>query len=121
MGSRMHSVSHKFGLLVLLVVVVVASGCCPPSPVDTAEPPQPIPVVDNACERAELRLERLDCRQADGSPWWTTPEGAPFSEACEVAMADGRQWHPELIACLVSCDDLIDAYRGKYACQPVTQ
>ena len=58
------------------------------------------------CEQAESTLVRLGCPQA------VTPSRTRFSTACEAARADGRDWHPDCIAKVASCNDVDAAYRG---------
>jgi len=44
-------------------------------------------------------------------PLWVTPAGEPFADACQAAAADGRDWRPECLAAISSCDQLEEAYR----------
>ena len=44
---------------------------------------------------------------------WETPQGTPFAVACLVAYEDGRNWHPQCIAAIDSCDEWRAAYRGE--------
>lgn len=71
------------------------------------------PVSGEQCAAAGDRLRALQCTTPDGTPLWQTPEGTPFRDACERAAVDGRNWHPECLATIESCDELEDAYRGK--------
>ena len=65
-----------------------------------------------ACERAEAKLVQLGCKRSNGVPWAQTPQGARFSDACANALANGRNWHPEKIAQISSCDKLDCVYKG---------
>jgi len=100
----------KLCLLVLLAAVVVA--CAAEVPVAPVPPLPPAPAPEGACAAAQARLIQLDCRRPDGTPWAQTPAGTPFGEACERAMADGRDWHPECIARIADCSQLSAAYQG---------
>jgi hypothetical protein len=71
---------------------------------------QPPPVDGSACPAAEARLRELDCKRADGSPWWITPKGEPFAHACLSAHLDGRNWRPDCIAKIPDCEELATAY-----------
>lgn len=67
-----------------------------------------------SCDNAQATLERLQCRREDGAPWWKTPGGTPFGEACKRALEDGRIWNSNCIARITDCADLIPAYRGEW-------
>lgn len=95
----------------VLVVAVLAAmlpaciglfgGCSSATP-----PPAPV-VVGDPCEAAGARLAELGCPEAK------TPAGLPFGDACKVARADGRDWRPDCIALVDSCDEVASAYRTR--------
>lgn len=91
----------------LLSVILLACGCVP-GPVDNLPepppPPEPAPVGVDDCESAHARLIKLGCAET------TTPKGASFQEACEAAAADGRNWRPDCIAQIRSCDEIETMY-----------
>lgn len=67
----------------------------------------PAPVPTDACAAAERRLGELGgCHL---SPAFT-------ADACRRALLDGRNWRPDCLARLASCDGLDAAYRAKGAC-----
>ncbi|MHC4648229.1 MAG: hypothetical protein ACYTBJ_22445 [Planctomycetota bacterium] len=74
--------------------------------------PEPIPVLDD-CGNAEARLAELDCKGPGGEPMWQTPKGVSFGDACRAAAIDGRDWKPQCIATIETCDELVGAYRGE--------
>ena len=94
-----------------LAIFLLAVGC--------PQPPAPIPhdydaaasdtylseAGAGACQRAEDTLVRLGCKQA------RTPAGVPFHEACDHALDDGRNWRPDCLALITSCDQLDTVYR----------
>ena len=88
------------------------SGCSVYVP-GPAPDPHVAPVESSECAAAGARLEELHCFSKSGAPLWRTPEGSPFSEACERAAADGRDWHAALIARIEDCSQLEAAYRGE--------
>lgn len=87
----------------MLLPLILALGACsasrPPVP-----DPDPAPVAPGDCQKAHTRLVELDC------PEQSTPQGATFAEACETAAKDGRNWRPDCIAKIESCEDLEEAY-----------
>ena len=95
-------------LLGSLILILVAVGCgAPPyGPQPAPVPkPEPAPVEASDCEKAHEKLVELNCELQK------TPEGAPFSEACETAADDGRNWRPDCIALVESCDQVEEAFR----------
>ena len=88
----------------------VAFGCA--AVVAPVPPPHVEPVDASDCERAGARLEQLGCRTPAGVPLWRTPGGSPFSEACERAASDGRDWRADCLATIESCAEINDASRG---------
>lgn len=101
------------------VLLALALGACSattePSPV--VPPPVPPPPPARDCEAAGARLEALDCRRPDGAPWWLTPAGAPYAEACEDAARKDRDWHPECVSTIERCEDFESAFNGEL-CNP---
>lgn len=88
----------------LLLAALALPGCpVVPTPPD----PGPAPVGD--CRAAGERLRALGCPEA------RTPEGTPFSEACERAQRDGRDWCPSAISQVSDCSEVEDASRR---CEP---
>lgn len=75
------------------------------------------PKVLDPCGLAAERLCVLQCRKADGTPRWRTPDGRPFAEVCRDARDDGRDWHPSCIAHVTDCSQVDSAYRG-VVCNP---
>jgi hypothetical protein len=101
------------GLFLPLALALACSPTPGPAPIPPVDPVEPIPVVDNACMRAEEKLRELKCERPGGQPWAETKAGTPFHEACERAAADGRDWHPDCIAAILSCDEVDLAYTGE--------
>jgi len=101
------------GSLKLCLLVALAAACGPVQPIPEPTPPDPSPAPPGSCLAAHKRLEGLDCRKPDGSPWWKTPAGTDFAIACERAQFDGRDWNPECIATIEACSELERAYRGE--------
>jgi hypothetical protein len=102
----------------LLFVALAFSACtCKSTPAPDPGPVPPLPPLHpptmESCDRAEERLEHLDCRRHDGSPWARTPAGTHFADACKRALADGRNWFPNCIMRITDCAQLDDAYRGR--------
>jgi hypothetical protein len=97
----------------LLLCIVVSCGERPaPKPVPPAKPvlveppapaPDPVPASEGHCTRAGARLADLGCPQA------LTPQDESFAAACERALADGRDWRPDCIATVQSCDEVLEA------------
>lgn len=100
----------KMLIAAALAAAFIACGPPPePQPGPPPIPPDPAP----ACERAGERLRELLCLLPNGQRAWETPEGVPFADACETAMADGRHWHPECLATIADCSELEAAFRGE--------
>ena len=89
------------GTRMLYAVVLLMFVSCGPS-IAPNRPNQ----TETSCAEAEKRLLELGCPQAK------TPAGAPFKAACEHALSEGRNWHPECIARITACEDMPRAYRG---------
>ena len=85
----------------LLALSLTLAGCASVTPA-----PAPAPVPEGSCETAGVHLAELGCPEA------TTPAGTHFAEACNAAVADGRNWHPECIARVADCSQVADAFRG---------
>lgn len=85
----------------LLALSLALAGC-----VSVAPAPAPAPVPEGSCEAAGAHLAELGCPEAK------TPAGAPFAAACNAAVADGRNWHPECLARVASCSEVETAFRG---------
>lgn len=105
----------RIAVLAGLAYVIGACGHAPPPPDPGPVPPLPPlhPPTMESCDNAQHRLEELDCRRDDGTPWAKTPAGAPFAEACKRALADGRPWGSNCIARMPSCAELECAYRSQ--------
>ena len=100
----------------LLVLCALLAGCAVtplPKPPPDPEPFDPA----EACQAAEDTLRRLECKRPDGHPWHTSPKGIRFGKACLDAYQDGRNWNPQCIRAIESCDALEAAYRGEL-CPP---
>lgn len=64
-------------------------------------PPEPVPVVGDACERACARGAELGCVFAE-----PTPEGATCVDVCRDTEATGwTSMHPECVAVASSCEE----------------
>ena len=81
-----------------------ASGCAQPGPADN-------------CAAAGERLCQLRCRGALAIPLWVSPMGTPYAEVCRRAFADGRDWRPDCVRRITSCDQFDAAYRAHGSCQ----
>lgn len=85
-------------------------------------PVKPTPTVTprpgdlDACGRAGLRIEELNCRRADGTPRWLTPKGASFAEFCRAAIEDGRSPQPECLAKITDCSQIAAAQKEGVPC-----
>lgn len=99
MGARL--------LCTLIALCFLACGSAPPyGPQPKPVPkPEPAPVKDSDCAKAHKKLVELNCE------YQTTPDGDSFADACEVAADDGRNWRPDCIALVASCDQVEDAFR----------
>lgn len=100
-----------------LVALLLAACASDPAPKPGPMPPLPPhqhPPTEQSCDLAHATLERLDCRRDDGTPWARTPKGAPFAEACKVALRDGRPWGSNCISRMTDCSQLDRAYRGAW-------
>lgn len=105
-------------VILALGLLGCSSSCEPPSEPDApVVPPVPPPPPARDCEAAGARLEALDCRRPDGEPWWLTPGGAPYADACQDAAQKGRDWHPECVSTIERCEDFEAAFDGK-VCNP---
>jgi hypothetical protein len=83
----------------LSACILAACSSAPPSPV------QPVPPRSGGdCWDAQGRLDELGCEERQ------TPRGAKFGAACESAAEDGRDWRPDCIALVESCDDVHEAF-----------
>jgi hypothetical protein len=98
-----------FSAMFLIALWALMLGCPPSKPVP------PIPVNGDECERAETRLkpapEGLGCTRPDGSPFWVTKKGKPFSTFCRDRMENGDFINGDCISRITSCDDLEKASR----------
>jgi hypothetical protein len=104
----------KLRLLVAAMALAACSGPSPQPPVPPLPPVVTHPPTMESCDNAQRRLERLQCRRDDGSPWAKTPGGTPFADACKRALADNRIWNSHCIARITDCADLIPAYHGEW-------
>lgn len=95
-------------LFTLGLLALLACACTPQCTSTPHSSPTP-----SACSAAGAKLRELNCPQA------TTPAGTPFEAACQRALDDGRNWRPDCIARVTSCDQVEAAYRTptKEACQ----
>jgi hypothetical protein len=99
------------------MVAAAATGCVPHYEVPDPHI-RPVRVPDGSCQAAGERLLELRCvgvqdgtvtvyrsldEAPDGVPLWVTPGGEPFSEACQYAASQGRDWNPGCLAAVVSC------------------
>lgn len=78
-----------------------------PEPLPPAPDPQPIDPAE-ACQAAEDTLKWLQCMRPDGQLWHVG-----FGQACTDAYQDGRNWNPQCIRAIESCEALEAAYRGE--------
>lgn len=84
-----------------LLALLVAASCGPRG----AIVPPPVPVSGSACVAAEERLKVLGCAEY--------LELGDFSDGCEAAAADGRDWHAACISQAMSCKEVDSRYRGQ--------
>lgn len=85
---------------VALVSLLVSCSAAPPPG------PDPIPLPEDACDKAEARLRELDCRRPDGGPAWETPGGRSFAVECRYAASDGRDWGAMCLWRVESCEGI---------------
>lgn len=98
----------------LILFAIACGGSNRPSTDPPVPDPPPAPVGETDCERAQHRLDALECAHR------RTPKGASFQEACDAAARDGRNWRSDCIALVTSCDDVEKAFRTpkEQACLP---
>lgn len=88
-------------LFLVLAALTMAPACSSDPP-----RPKPVPVLGDACERADERLRDLGCDEQE------TPDGVPFFRFCKDTMQKGVNLHPECIAQVDSCAGVGKASRG---------
>ena len=103
----------------LALLVAVAIGCAPfvaicCSPVPGPDPiPEPDPTPrDDACQRAEDVLCRLDCRDAFGDPLCQGPTGLSFGARCRDEVRRGVPWDVECLSTITECSQVDAATTG---------
>jgi hypothetical protein len=109
-------------VLVAVLAITLLGGSCTPSNVTPVPGPGSggtdggvVPEVGgspalDACDAAEQRLQKLQCRRPDGTGLWLTPTGTSFSEACRYAASDGRFWPTRCISNAATCKDAVQCH-----------
>jgi hypothetical protein len=108
--------------LALVAGLALALAACASAPGPKPGPMPPLPPVHiptmESCDKAQAKLEELECKRDDGAPYARTKGGTPFAEACRRALADGRPWMSNCISRIPDCSYLHRAYRGEWCGEP---